>query len=97
MNRSILIVICDFIVSAMLSLATGVSPVENPFGSHGAPLDSHTAAMVMNSLRQEQARLEEARKALLDAQFEKGFAARFFWEAGFGFVEFSLSLSRFRA
>ncbi len=75
MNRAILIVICDFIVSAMLSLATGVSPVENPFGSHGAPLDSHTAAMVMNSLRQEQARLEEARKALLDAQFEKGFAA----------------------
>lgn len=75
MNRAILIVICDFIVSAMLSLATGNQPVDHPFGAHGAALDSRTAAVVLQELRREQSRLEEERKALADAQFKQGFDA----------------------
>lgn len=73
MNRAILIVICDFIVSAMLSLSNGTSSVDNSFGGYGSPLDHHTAVAVMHSLRREQARMESARQALLSAQFEKGF------------------------
>ncbi len=72
MNRAILIVICDFIVSAMLSLFTG-SAVGSAEGTRGAALDDHTAMMVVKELRREQAELEKQRKALLDAQYRLGF------------------------
>ncbi len=75
MNRAILIVICDFIVSAMLSLATGSGEHSSPYGVRGAVLDSGAAAIVMQEMRAEQLRLEAARKALLDAQFDQGFSA----------------------
>ncbi len=74
MNRAVLIVICDFIVSAMLSMISG--GVDAPeHGIKGAVLDQSTAALVINEMRSEQLRLEAARKALLDAQFEQGFSA----------------------
>ena len=74
MNRSLLIVICDFIVSAMLSMLSGM-PSEQAVASNGVPLDSHTAATVVEQLHQEQARLEAARQELLKKQFQSGFDA----------------------
>ncbi len=74
MNRAILIVICDFIVSAMLSMITGGIDAPDQ-GVRGAVLDQSTASLVINEMRAEQERLEAARKALLDAQFEQGFSA----------------------
>ena len=73
MNRAILIVICDFIVSAMLSLFTGSSAVQNADGTRGAALDNRTAVMVLEELRREQAALAKERQALLDEQFARGF------------------------
>ena len=64
MNRSLLIVICDFIVSAMLSMLSGM-PSEQAVASNGVPLDSHTAATVVEQLHQEQVSLEAARQELL--------------------------------
>ncbi len=74
MNRAILIVICDFVVSAMLSLSTGTHSGQ-PAGTGGTALDNRTAAVVLQELRKEQLRLETARKALKEAQFQQGFDA----------------------
>ena len=62
MNRAILIVICDFIVSAMLSLFTGGNSVGTAGGTRGAALDNRTAVMVLQEMRREQAELEKLRK-----------------------------------
>ena len=73
MNRAILIVICDFIVSAMLSLFTGSSAATSADGTRGAALDNRTAVIVLNELRREQAELVKQRQALLEEQFTRGF------------------------
>ena len=73
MNRAILIVICDFIVSAMLSLFTGSAQVGTASGTRGAALDNRTAVMVLQEMRREQAELEKMRKSLLDEQYRQGF------------------------
>ena len=73
MNRAILIVICDFIVSAMLSLFTGGNSVGTASGTRGAALDNRTAVMVLQEMRREQAELEKLRKTLLDEQYRQGF------------------------
>lgn len=73
MNRAILIVICDFIVSAMLSLFTGSSAATSAEGTRGAALDNRTAVMVLEELRREQAELTKQRQALLDEQYARGF------------------------
>ncbi len=78
MNRAILIVICDFIVSAMLSLATdNIHPGHpgHPAGGRGVALDNRSAAIVLQELRKEQLRLAEARNALAEQQFRQGFDA----------------------
>ena len=53
MNRAILIVICDFIVSAMLSLFTGSAAVSTDGGTRGAALDNRTAEMVLQEMLRE--------------------------------------------
>ena len=74
MNRAILIVICDFIVSAMLSLFTGNSAVGTAAGTRGAALDNRTAVLALNELRRAQTELEKERRLLLDAQYARGVA-----------------------
>lgn len=71
MNRAILIVICDFIVSAMLSLFTG-SPANSTDSPRGAALDNRTAVIVLDELRREQAELARQRQTLLEEQFARG-------------------------
>lgn len=73
MNRAILIVICDFIVSAMLSLFTGSAAVSTDGGTRGAALDNRTAEMVLQEMLREKAELEKMRQGLLDEQFRQGF------------------------
>ncbi len=70
MNRAILIVICDFLVSAMLSMMTGMAPVHPGFG---AGLDSKTAAMLIAELRQRERELTSAREQLQEAQRRLGY------------------------
>ncbi|MEG2076244.1 MAG: hypothetical protein RRY34_07050, partial [Victivallaceae bacterium] len=77
MNRSILVVICDFIVLSMMSLFSGYTPgtgpnvTANQSGGHNtasaitAPaLDSHTTDLILEQLRQKAAELEAMRKQL---------------------------------
>ena len=53
MNRSILIVICDFIVSAMLTMIAGMSDAPSSSVGGGVPLDNRAAAMVLEEVRRE--------------------------------------------
>ncbi len=71
MNRAILIVICDFLVSAMLSMMTGMVPAHT--GGTGVGLDSRTTALLLTELRSRQTQLEETRRKLLEAQQKEGF------------------------
>ena len=71
MNRSILIVICDFLVSAMLSMMTGMVP--GHAGGTGIGLDAPTTALLLTEIRRQQLQLEQARRELLEAQREHGF------------------------
>ena len=69
MNRAVLIVICDFLVSSMLSMLTGMVPAgfngvdgQGGGGTVGAPgigLDAPTTALILNELRIREAQLEE--------------------------------------
>ncbi|MBQ4106457.1 MAG: hypothetical protein IJC73_02620 [Lentisphaeria bacterium] len=73
MNRSILIVICDFIVSSMLTMIAGLS--QNPVlagGSNGVPLDNRTATVVLTELRREQEQLTAAHRRMLEEQLKSG-------------------------
>lgn len=63
MNRSILIVICDFIVSSMLALSTGLMTSDNPAGG-AQSVDAQTMNTIVVELRSEQARMEAARAEL---------------------------------
>lgn len=85
MNRAVLIVICDFLVSSMLSMLTGMVPAgfngadgQGGGGTVGAPgigLDAPTTALILNELRIREAQLEELRRRLREAQRTHGFNA----------------------
>ena len=74
MNRSIMVVICDFIILSMLSMMPGL--FNNPAGGHlgstgtSAALDAHTSQMIIEQLRMQEERLRDAREALLLQQRE---------------------------
>jgi len=73
-NRSILIVICDFIVSAMLSFYTSTPPVTMPGAGSGGVMDSGTAAIILSELNLRQLQLEDAKAKLREAQKQEGFS-----------------------
>ena len=74
MNRAILIVICDFLVSAMLSMMTGLVPSVNGGIAGNTALDSRTAALIVAELRSQRDSFEDARRKLLEAQQREGFS-----------------------
>lgn len=72
MNRAILIVICDFLVSAMLSMMTGMVPAH--VGGSGVGLDSRTTALLLTELQNRRQQLEATRAKLREAQQKEGFS-----------------------
>ena len=75
MNRSILIVMCDFLVSAMLSMLIGMSPHgQSGHMGKGAPLDRGSTAIILDELRRRGAELENMREQLREAQAREGFS-----------------------
>ena len=71
-NRAILIVICDFLVSAMLSMMTGMVPAH--VGGSGVGLDSRTTALLLSELQNRRQQLEATRAKLREAQQKEGFS-----------------------
>ena len=69
MNRAILIVICDFLVSAMLSMMTGMVPAHT--GGTGVGLDHQTTALLIAELRQRRQELTSAREKAERARLQK--------------------------
>ncbi len=68
MNRSILIVICDFIITSMIYLNGGFSAIESPFqDGGGATIDRSAVDVVIAELENQRTELEKARAALLKA------------------------------
>jgi hypothetical protein len=61
-NRSILIVICDFLVSAMLSMMTGMVPAHS--GGTGVGLDENTTRLLLVELENKSRELENLRAQL---------------------------------
>ena len=78
MNRSILIVICDFIITSMIYLNGGFSAIESPFqDGGGATVDRSTVDVIIAELENQRIELEAARKKLLEqAANERQNAAR---------------------
>ena len=75
MNRSILIVMCDFLVSAMLSMLIGMSPHgQSGHMGKGALLDRGSTAIILDELRHRGAELENMREQLREAQAREGFS-----------------------
>ncbi|MBO5668487.1 MAG: hypothetical protein J6S43_05110 [Lentisphaeria bacterium] len=70
MNRAILIVICDFLVSAMLTMMTGMVPGHT--GGTGVGLDESTTKVLLNELNRRQLELEAMRLHLRDAIARSG-------------------------
>ena len=70
MNRAILIVICDFLVSAMLSMMTGMVPAHT--GGTGVGLDERTTRLLLGELELRQKELENLRRQLREAAAQKG-------------------------
>ena len=62
MNRAILIVICDFLVSAMLTMMTGMVPGHT--GGTGVGLDESTTKVLLSELDRRNSELEELRTKL---------------------------------
>ena len=62
MNRAILIVICDFLVSAMLTMMTGMVPGHT--GGTGVGLDETTTKVLLEDLNRRQQELETLRAQL---------------------------------
>ncbi len=62
MNKAILIVICDFLVSAMLSMMTGMVAAHS--GGTGVGLDENTTRMLLSELENNRRELEEMREKL---------------------------------
>jgi len=69
-NRAILIVICDFLVSTMLSMMTGMVPVHT--GGTGVGLDEHTTRTLLADLAASQKELERVRAMLREAAKRAG-------------------------
>ena len=67
MNRSILIVMCDFIVLSVMSFSTGVAPANMHYGS-GTVVSDRTAIIILEELKRKKATLELAEKELLAAR-----------------------------
>ena len=65
MNRAILIVICDFLVSAMLSMMTGMVPSHT--GGTGVGLDENTTQVLLAQLDASRRELERVRRELREA------------------------------
>ena len=72
MNRAILIVICDFLVSAMLSMMTGMVPAHT--GGTGVGLDERTTRVLLGELELRQRELDNLRRQLREAAARKGVA-----------------------
>ncbi len=70
MNRSILIVICDFLVSAMLSMMTGMVPAHT--GGTGVGLDANTTRLLLSELENHRRELERTRARLREAAARLG-------------------------
>lgn len=70
MNRAILIVICDFLVSAMLSMMTGMVPAHT--GGTGIGLDERTTRLLLGELELRQRELENLRRQLREAAARQG-------------------------
>jgi len=64
-NRAILIVICDFLVSAMLSMMTGMVPSHT--GGTGVGLDENTTQVLLAQLDASRRELERVRRELREA------------------------------
>ena len=62
MNRAILIVICDFLVSAMLSMMTGMVPAHT--GGTSAGLDEQTTRALLAEMHENMSQLERTRELL---------------------------------
>ena len=62
MNKAILIVICDFLVSAMLSMMTGMVAAHS--GGTGVGLDEKTTRVLLSELENSRRELEEMRQRL---------------------------------
>ena len=69
MNRAILIVICDFLVSAMLSMMTGMVPAHT--GGTGVGLDERTTRLLLGELELRQRELENLRNRLREAALRR--------------------------
>lgn len=65
MNRSILIVICDFLVSAMLAMMTGMVPAHS--GGTGVGLDENTTKLLLSELDAHRSELEKLRLHLKES------------------------------
>ena len=74
MNRSILIVMLDFIVLSLLSMITGLSTLENPYGNDGTVVNTKTAQVIADKLKDEKSLLEEAYLDLKEAQERFGYS-----------------------
>lgn len=73
MNRSILIVICDFIITSMIYLNGGFSAIESPFrDGGGATIDRSTVQMVIAELESQRVVLETERQRLLAERMAPG-------------------------
>ncbi|QSH41177.1 hypothetical protein P0136_09390 [Lentisphaerota bacterium ZTH] len=73
MNRSILIVICDFIVLSVLSLSFGVAPGSYSYSGTGTRVDDYTASLLISELKKQALRLESSRKKLVENQQKLGY------------------------
>ena len=70
MNRAILIVICDFLVSAMLSMMTGMVPAHT--GGTGVGLDEQTTRALLAEMHENLSQLERVRELLREAIRKNG-------------------------
>lgn len=74
MNRSVLIVICDFLVLSVLSLSLGVAPMNSSFTGQGTRIDDYTANILLDELKAKSLQLTKARDDLVEAQRKLGYA-----------------------
>lgn len=70
MNKAILIVICDFLVSAMLTMMTGMVPAHS--GGTGVGLDETTTKLLLAELDSHRTELEKLRRHLKETVDKAG-------------------------
>ena len=64
----------DFIVLSLLSMITGLSTLENPYGNDGTVVSTKTAQVIADKLKNEKSLLEEAYLDLKAAQDKFGYS-----------------------